>query len=327
MEAIRYRLRRNAKWRKTLDDNHIVFLPGRSEPLRVSENVAYLLPLLKDGADRASIAAKLSEFHCREITKSQSATLLAVLFQNQMLETGESLRDTRTFWLLDVGGLVQNLGLPRVRHAISLLLAIALAAAVYAIVQAARLGVLVNPFALIFDLNWLPFLLLLLVLVPLHELGHVLAGLASSTSLGRIGIHKRGLPVLRPFVEAILPKDDSRPLGAAVTAAGGPMADVINAGWAAYLAVHGPEWLRITAGGVCVLALIMAYQNLGIARRKDGYTILRNIARWLNLHEVERTGLPLQQRSYKVVRLLHLFLLLAVLALLLAQSAYVFFFA
>jgi len=247
-----------------LDGEYIVFLPDHSNPVRVTGNVAHVLPALQEGADRGQISKELTEFHGHEVSLRQSDRLIAALRERNMFKDQNEGEKEPVIWLGDVGAAVERFGLIRIRFALGTLSTIGVLVAAYFIMTLVLSGNLKNPFSLFFDLNWLPFLLLLLIALPVHELGHIVAGISSNTSLGRLGLNRRTLPIIKPFVESLSRKngDDSLPLAA--TAAGGPLGDVTSAGIAACVAVAGPGWLQPTASGFCALALIMAYQNFSI---------------------------------------------------------------
>lgn len=312
----RIQLRPGVRWREMLDGEYIAFVPGDGSPVRITKNVANLLSLLELGADRGQIAENLTEYHGRAISTRQSEQVIAALRKNQMLNEPKVQPGKDILWIADIGAMVQKLGLDRVSYAIGALYLGLVALALYAIVQLVASGQLKNPMSLFFEMNWFPFALLILA-IPLHELGHILAGIASNTSLGRVGVRKRSLPIIKPFVESFSRKDGKDALPLAITAAGGPLSDIINAGLAASVALAGPDWLQPTASGFCALALLMAYQNLSIARRKDGYTILAKTCQALGVKTDARTGLPFGRSTSLTIRALHLLGLVCLLGFLL----------
>jgi len=278
-----YRLRKGTRWRQTAEDT-IIFVTDKAVPVRVSNQVTVLLPPLEAGATLEELSTVMRPLSERHADQRQLSRLMSTLAEFGVVDDGRPWRKLPLRWLLDIGALVERLGLERARRPIAVLASLTLAAAAFALAVALSQKAVENPVASIFRLEWVPFALVILLLVPLHEFGHVLAAIASGTPLGRLGARVSGRLIVRPFVETLPPREGEPPLKPVIVALGGPAMDLFNASAAATIALFAEGRTASYAGAVAGLSLLMGFRNIGPGRRKDGFKLVT----WLLKTEPQR---------------------------------------
>lgn len=267
------RLQKGATWRGAPDGRTIVFLPSQLAPLRISGPVGGLLPLLAKGCSLDELHERLAGDVGARVERRQLEALVQRLEEMGALVGQKARRRGQVRWLFDVGALVERFGLDRGAKLIVGLSLVAGIAGCLALALAALSGALRNPLAAAMRLDWLPFLLVLLILVPLHELGHALAAIATRTPLGRFGVGLRRL-IVRPCVETLPEGQSASDRRRGLVAAGGPYMDVCTAGAFAGLALVTSGRAAELAGTLSACGLLLGLRNLAPGARKDGFKVL-----------------------------------------------------
>ncbi|MGZ8977796.1 MAG: hypothetical protein ACXW22_10195, partial [Allosphingosinicella sp.] len=258
MSETLYRLREGTRWRPTSDDT-IVFVPDRATPVRVSSQLIPLLPLLRTGATMEELAAAMRPLSERNADPRQLSRLMATLAEFGVVDDGRPWRKLQLRWLLDIGAFVERFGLERVRTPLAVAAIAALLGSVLVLAVAMSRGAIQNPVASIYRLEWVPFVLVMLLLVPLHEAGHVMAAIISGTPLGRLGAKVSRFLMLRPFVETLPPRGGEPAIKPVIVAIGGPAMDLFNAGAAAGIALLTEGRVASYAGAVAALSLLLCF--------------------------------------------------------------------
>jgi hypothetical protein len=236
--------------------------------------VTPLLATLKSGATIEELSSVMRPVSERHADHRHLIRLMSTLAEFGIVDDGRPWRKLPLRWLVDLGAVVDHLRLDRVRVPIAVLCGVGFVAALVALAVGLAHGAVDNPIASIFRLEWMPFAVVILLLVPLHEVGHVVSAIVAGTPLGRLGARVSRLMMVRPFVETLPQRGGEPPIKPVIVALGGPTMDLFNAGAAAMVSLLVDGRVGAYAGVVAGLALLMCFRNIGPGRRKDGFKLV-----------------------------------------------------
>jgi len=213
-----------------------LFVDEDGHALRVSPQVSALWPLLRDGITPAALTAHLRARHPQAARVEEQVLALVASLRGSALLAGAppaAPPPTRVTAVVDrvatiAARAIARLGVP---VAASLIVFAVAAALVSNVIQLTGSPPRLAP--LLGASSWLGAAFVLLVAVPLHELGHAIAARSVGLRIAEVGLTVRGLP--RPFVR--IPGSIAAPARhRVVIAAAGPLVDLAVAGFAAAIA-------------------------------------------------------------------------------------------